>query len=73
MHCLAIVWYALKMVWYGMVRYALEMVCKGNGNSMHWQWYALEMVGIVWYGMHWYGLVLDTLAMVCKGNCKFMH
>jgi hypothetical protein len=75
---MAMVWYALEMVWYGMVCislpfpcmvwygmvwYALEMVmvCIGNGNSMHWKWYAMPfhcMVcigsGMVWYGMHWH-------------------
>jgi hypothetical protein len=42
-----------------MVWYTLEMVCKGNGNGMHWQLYAFAMVCIALplYGMHWYGMV----------------
>ena len=44
--CHFLVWYALAMVWYG-------MICIGNGNGMHCLaivWYALAMV---WYGMPW--------------------
>jgi hypothetical protein len=53
MHFLAIVWYAVEMVWYGTTCIGIEndngngMVCIGNGMN----WYGMH--GMVWYGMHW--------------------
>jgi hypothetical protein len=65
MHFLAIVWYAVEMVWYGTTCIGIEndngngMVCIGNGmNGM--VWYA-------WYGMVWYALVMICIALPLYG------
>jgi hypothetical protein len=62
-------WYGMH--WYGMVLDTLAMVCKGNFNFMHWQWYAKEIATLyVGNGMHclsivWYGIVWHTIPLPC--------
>jgi hypothetical protein len=68
---MAMLWYALEitmvcygignvMVWYALaMSMAMEMVCSGNFNGVHWQW----------NGMAWYGMVCISIG---NGNVNGM-